>query len=356
MRHKDMPIKTLGQLAEYVNGRVKGNAEIKISSVATLDNALSSEISFLSNPKYTRALVNTKAGAVIVGKDIACSVPLLIAEDPYFAFSQIVVLLHGHRQHKETGISKKASISPSAKIGSGCQIHDFATVSDNAVIGANTIIYPNVFIGPDVKIGDNCILYPSAVIYDGCVLGNNVIINANATIGKDGYGYATHKGKHHKIPQIGKVVIEDDVEIGGNCCIQRGAIEDTVIGTGCKLGDLISIGHGARIGPYCLLVGQIGVAGSTTIGHHCVIGGQVGIVGHIKIGNCVSIAAQAGVINHIPDGQSVVGAPAIEASKARRAYSLIQDLPEMKKAIQKLEKSSDSDNEPTRHSERSEAQ
>lgn len=336
-----MSTRTLGQLAQHVNGKVKGDAEIGISSVATLDSATAADISFLANPKYTRALKTTKAGAVIVGKEVETQIPLIIAEDPYFAFAQIVILLYGHRQHKQTGISPKASISSSAKIGKNCHIHDFATVSDNAVIGDNTVIYPNVFVGPDVKIGSNCILYPSSVIYDGCVLGNNVIINANATIGKDGYGYATHKGKHHKIPQVGKVVIEDDVEIGGGCCIQRGAIEDTVIGAGCKLGDLISVGHGAKIGPHCLLVGQIGVAGSTTIGHHCVIGGQVGIVGHIKIGNCVSIGAQAGVINSIPDGSNIVGTPAIDASKARRAYTLIEDLPEMKKAIQRLEKAAD---------------
>lgn len=330
--------KTLGQLAEHVNGKVVGDANIKVSSVATLDSATASDISFLANPKYSRAIKTTKAGAIIVGKETPCNIPLLVAADPYYAFAQIVILLHGHRKHKLTDISPKASVSPAAKIGKNCHIHDFVTVSDNAVIGDGTVIYPNVFIGPDVQIGTNCILYPSCVIYDGCILGNNVIINANATIGKDGYGYATHKGEHHKIPQVGKVVIEDDVEIGSNCCLQRGAIDDTIIGKGSKLGDLISIGHGAKIGPHCLFVGQIGVAGSTTFGHHCVIGAQAGIVGHIKIGNCVQIAAQAGVINSVPDESNIIGAPAIDAAKARRAYSLIEDLPEMKKAIQQLEK------------------
>ncbi len=335
-----MPTKTLEQLAQYVSGKVKGDAQIKISSVATLENATSSDISFLANPKYAKAVATTKAGAVIVGKDVPCPASLLITEDPYYAYAQITILLYGHRQHKQTGISKKASIAETARIGKGCNIYDFATVCDNAVIGENTVIYPGAFVGSDSKIGSNCILYPNAVIYDGCTLGNNVIINSNSSIGKDGYGYATYKGKHHKIPQIGKVIIEDDVEIGANCSIQRGAIDDTIIGAGCKFGDLINIGHGAKIGPHCLFVSHIGVAGSTTIGHHCVIAAQAGIVGHIKIGNCVMIAAQAGVINDIPDGQSVVGAPAIDAAKAKRAYSLIEDLPEMKKAISRLEKSS----------------
>jgi UDP-3-O-[3-hydroxymyristoyl] glucosamine N-acyltransferase len=335
--------KTLAQLAQHVGGKVKGNAETKITAVATLENATATDISFLSNPKYAKALQTTKAGAVIVGKNTDAPVPLLIAEDPYYAYTQIVILLYGHRKHEKIGLSQKASISKLAKIGKDCDIHDFATVCDNAAIGDNTIIYPGVFVGPDVTIGKNCILYPNAVIYDGCKLGDNVIINSNAVIGKDGYGYATHKGKHHKIPQIGIVVIEDDVEIGSNCCIQRGAIEDTIIGTGCKIGDLTSIGHGTKIGPHCLLVGQVAIAGSTTIGHHCVIGGQVGIVGHIKIGNCVKIGAQAGVINDIPDNQNIFGAPAIDAAKARRAYAMIEDLPEIKKAIRRLEKRRESD-------------
>jgi UDP-3-O-[3-hydroxymyristoyl] glucosamine N-acyltransferase len=330
--------KTLAQLAEHVGGKVKGNADVKITAVATLENATATDISFLANPKYAKALQTTKAGAVIVSKDTSAPVSLLIADDPYYAFSQIVVLLHGHRQHKNIGLSQKAAIAKTAKIGKNCDVNDFATVCDNAVIGDNAVIYPGVFIGPDVTIGKNCILYPNAVIYDGCKLGDNVIINANATIGKDGYGYATHNGKHYKIPQIGIVILEDDVEIGSNCCIQRGAIEDTVIGTGCKIGDLTNIGHGTKIGPHCLLIGQIAIAGSTTIGHHCVIAGQVGIVGHIKIGNCVTIAAQAGVINDIPDDQNVLGAPAIDAIKGKRAYSIIEELPEMKKTIHRLEK------------------
>jgi len=330
--------KTLAQIAQHVGGKVKGNADAKITAVATLENATAADISFLANPKYAKALQHTKAGAVIVSKDTSAPVSLLIADDPYYAFSQIVVLLHGHRQHKNVGISPKANIAETAKIGKDCIINDFATICDGVVIGDNAVIYPGVFIGDNVKVGDNCILYPNTVIYEGCRLGNNVIIHANTTIGKDGYGYATHNDKHYKIPQIGVVVIEDDVEIGSNCSIQRGAIEDTIIGTGCKIGDLVDIGHGSRIGPHCLLIGQIAIAGSTTIGHHCVIAAQVGIVGHIKIGNFVKIAGQAGVINDVPDDQSVVGAPAIDAAKARRAYSLIEDLPEMKKTIRRLEK------------------
>ncbi|MBN2315478.1 MAG: UDP-3-O-(3-hydroxymyristoyl)glucosamine N-acyltransferase, partial [Sedimentisphaerales bacterium] len=214
---------------------------------------------------------------------------------------------------------------------------DFVTISDGTRIKDGCIIYPGVYIGRDVQIGSDCIIYPNVTIYDGCKIGNHVIINANTAIGEDGFGYATHKGIHHKIPQTGSVIIEDDVEIGTCCGIERGTLSDTVIGQGSKLGDLVTIGHGTRIGPYCLMVAQVGVAGSTNIGHHCTIGGQVGIVGHITIGNHVTIGAQAGVINSIPDNKVVLGAPAVDANMARRAYSMIQYLPDMRQNIRELQ-------------------
>ncbi len=333
-----MPGKTLGELAEYVGGRVVGDPNVVINSASTLGRAGEGDISFLANVKYEKQVQTTKASAVIVGKETPnTSVPLLIAEDPYYAFMQIMVLLHGYRKHKKVGISPRAIISDSAKIGADCHIHDFATVSDDARVGDGCIIYPGVFVGQGATIGNDCIIYPNAAIYDGCKIGNRVIINANSVIGDDGFGYATHKGAHYKVPQIGIVVIEDDVEIGACCGIERGTLGDTVIGQGSKLGDLVAIGHGTKVGSHCLLVAQVGVAGSTTLGHHCVVGGQVGIVGHINIGNNVTIGAQAGVINNIPDGQIVVGAPAIEADQGKRAYSMIQHLPEMRQSIRKLE-------------------
>lgn len=333
-----MQERTLGELAEYVGGRVVGNPNVVIKSASTLGRAGEGDISFLTNRKYEKQLRITRASAVIVGKESPHTmVPQLIAEDPYYAFMQIMVLLHGHRKHKKVGISPRASISDSAKIGADCHIHDFATISDNAKVGDGCIIYPGVYVGPGVQIGNDGIIYPNVTIYDGCKIGNRVIINANSSIGEDGFGYASHKGIHHKIPQIGTVIIEDDVEIGANCGIERGTLGDTVIGQGSKLGDLVTIGHGTKIGPHCLLVAQVGIAGSTSLGHHCVVGGQVGIVGHINIGNNVTIAAQAGVINNISDGKVVLGAPAIDASQGKRAYGMIQYLPEMRQSIRKLE-------------------
>jgi UDP-3-O-[3-hydroxymyristoyl] glucosamine N-acyltransferase len=250
---------------------------------------------------------------------------------------QVMVLLHGHRKHKKVGISPKASISDRAKIGADCHIYDFVTIADEARLGDGCIIYPNVHIGRGVLIGNDCIIYPNVVIYDGSRIGNRVIINANTTVGEDGFGYASHKGIHHKIPQIGTVVIEDEVEIGACCGIERGTLGDTVVGQGCKVGDLVAVGHGSKIGSHCLLVAQVGIAGSTTLGHHCIVGGQAGIVGHITIGNNVTIGAQAGVTNNIPDGKVVLGSPAIEANQAKRAYSMIQYLPEMRQNIREIE-------------------
>jgi UDP-3-O-[3-hydroxymyristoyl] glucosamine N-acyltransferase len=333
-----MQERTLGELAEYVDGRVYGDPDVIIKAASTLGRANKGDISFLTNRKYERQLRSTKASAVIVGKDApTASTPLLIAEDPYYAFMQIMVLLHGHRKHKKDGISQKASVSDTAKVGMDCHIHDFAVVEDDARIMDGCVIYAGAYIGHGVQIGSDSIVYPHVAIYGGCKIGNRVVINANTTIGQDGFGYATHKGVHHKIPQTGSVVIEDDVEIGACCGIEGGTLSDTVIGQGTKIGDSVTIGHGTRIGPHCLLVAQVGIAGSTTIGHHCTIGGQCGIVGHINIGNNVTIAAQAGVINNIPDNKVVLGAPAVDANMGRRAYSMIQYLPEMRQNIRELQ-------------------
>lgn len=333
-----MEEKTLAELAKYVGGRVTTAPNTRIHSASTLGRATEGDISFLANAKYEKQVHTTKASAVIVGKEIKTPVPQLITDDPYYAFMQIVVLLHGHRKHKKVGISKHARIADTAKIGVDCHIHDNAVVADNAQIGDGCIIYPGTYIGQNVQVGSDCIFYPNVVIYDGCKIGNRVIINANSTVGEDGFGYASHDGTHHKIPHIGIVVIEDDVETGTCCGIERGTLGDTIIGKGTKLGDLVAIGHGTKVGDHCLLVAQVGIAGSTTLGNHCVLGGQVGVVGHINIGNNVTIAAQAGVINNIPDGKVVVGAPAIEAKLGRRAYNTIQHLPEMKQNIRHLQK------------------
>ncbi|AQT69058.1 UDP-3-O-acylglucosamine N-acyltransferase [Anaerohalosphaera lusitana] len=329
---------TLRELAEHVDGKVAGDPDLVVESVGTLENAEPNQITFLSNKKYLPLLKTTSAGAVITSEETDSPASLLIAEDPYYAFMQILVLIHGHRKHPSTGISERAFIAESANVGEGTQIAHGATVSENVKIGNNCTIYPNAFIGPDASVGDDCIIYPNVVIYDNTRVGDRVIIQANATIGVDGFGFATHNGEHHKIPQIGRVILEDDVEIGANGSIERGTLDDTVIGKGTKIGDMVAIGHGTRVGPHCLLVPQVGISGSTTLGHHCVLGGQVGVVGHIKIGNMVKIGAKAGVGNDIPDGATVLGTPAVEAGKAKRIMMSSLSLPEMRKRLKAVER------------------
>jgi len=331
--------KTVKELAQHVNGAVLGDENIVISGAATLDEADSGDVSFLANPKYEKQMRQSAASAIVVGKDITDSEHTLIrCNDPYYAFMQIVVLIHGHREHESVGLSERAGIDPTAQIGENVDIHDFVVVSAQAQIGDNSRIYPNSTVGPASKIGRDCIIYPNVTIYDGCTIGDRVIIHSGTVIGQDGFGYATHGGVHYKIPQIGGVLIEDDVEIGANCAIDRGTLGDTVIGHGTKMSNLIAIGHNTHIGPHSLLVAQVGIAGSVQVGHHCVFGGQVGVVGHIKIGDGVKIGAQAGVTNDLPDGLAVVGSPAMPITQAKRSMTLMKDLPEFRRKLRELER------------------
>lgn len=334
-------VRTVNQLAEAVSGRVEGDGTLSIESAATLTQAVSGQVSFVSNPKYESLLGSTAASAVVVGEHTpgANGLTLIRTADPYYAFMQIVVLLHGHRTHPATGISDRASIAPTAQLGEQIDVHDYAVVMDGAQIGDNTRIYPHCCIGPGAVIGSDCILYPNVTVYDDCRIGDRVILHSGCVIGQDGFGFATHGGAHHKIPQIGTVVLGDDVELGANCAIERGALGDTVIGTGTKLSDSVVIGHGTRIGEHCLLVAQVGIAGSVEVGNYTVFGGQVGVVGHIRIGNGVQVAAQSAIVGDVPDGAKVAGVPAVEINQAKRAHLLVNRLPEFREKLRELERS-----------------
>ncbi len=217
--------KTVKELAGHVGGTVEGDESLIISGAATLGDAGEGDVSFLANLKYEKELKNTGASVIVVSEDIQCKDKVLIhCKDPYYAFMQIVVLIHGHREHEKVGVSPRASVAPGAQIGQNVDIHDFVCISADAKIGDNTRIYPNSTVGPGTVVGSDCILYPNVTIYDGCVLGDRVTIHSGSVIGQDGFGYATHDGIHHKIPQIGGVNVEDDVEIGANCTIDRGTM------------------------------------------------------------------------------------------------------------------------------------
>lgn len=311
----------LDELAERIGAELTGDPDIDVTRVNTLELAKPGELSFLSNQKYARLIATTQASAVIVGQsETSDRVPLLRAKDPYFAHRQAVIALHGFRKHPFDGVHPAANVDPSAEIG------------------VDTVVYPGVYVGPGVKIGSGCILYPNVAIYDGCVLGDRVIVHAGAVIGADGYGYAFHGGVHNKIPQVGNVVLEDDVEIGANSVVARGGIGSTTIGQGTKLDAQVMVGHGVKVGPHSLLVAQVGISGSTTIGHHATIAGQVGIAGHLKIGDAVTVAAKSGVISDVDDKEVLMGAPAMPASHARRVYLSFTQLPELANRVKELEK------------------
>lgn len=311
---------TLGELAEAIGAELVGDANTAIRAVNTLEEARPGEVSFLANAKYAKQLQTTEASAVIVAPGVTSNrVALLKSKDPYYAFAQTMVLLHGHRKHSHSGTHPGAHVDPTATIGDG------------------TILYPGVYVGPRARIGRDCVLHPNVVVYEDCIIGDRVIIHANSSIGPDGFGYAAHDGLHHKIPQTGNVIVEDDVEIGANAAIDRAVLGSTVIGRGTKIDDLVAIGHNARIGPHGILVALVGVAGSVTVGHHVTLAGQVGVAGHLKIGDNVTIGAQSGVVNNVPDQSTLLGSPAMPISQARRVAAVFVQLPELNERLKKLE-------------------
>ena len=315
---------TVDELAKEIGAEVVGDGSKEITAANTLEDAQPGQVSFLANAKYIKQVETTQATAVIVAPSIAApagnkNVTLLKSGDPYYAFMKAVVKLHGHRRHPHRGV------------------HEAAHVDETATIGENTIVYPGAYVGPRARVGRDCIIYPNVTIYDDCVIGDRVIIHASTSVGTDGYGYATNKGVHHKIPQVGNVIVEDDVEIGACCSIERAALGSTVIGRGTKIDQLVCIGHGCKIGPHCLLVAQTGVSGSTTLGHHVTLAAQAGVTGHLKIGNQVTIGAQSGVMSDVGDQSTVLGSPAMPVSHARRVYLLFTQLPDLHERIKTLE-------------------
>lgn len=311
-----------------------------VNAVNTLEDAGDGEISFLSNPKYLAAVAETNASAVLVkeGVEIPSRISAVRIADPYAGVTVAIITLHGHRKHPQWGVSEKASVDPSAKIGERANIAPGATIAADVTIGDNCTIYPGCYLAEGVSIGHECVLFPNVVIYDRCVLGNRVTIHAGSVIGEDGLGYAPLNEKWLKIPQVGRAVIGDDVEIGANCAIDRATLGQTEIGSGTKFGNEVVIGHGTKIGPDCLFVGQVGVAGSVTVGRHVTMAGQVGVAGHLTIGDKARIGGQSGVSGDVEPGADLFGSPAFAIDKAKRAIFAYQKLPEWVQRIKTLER------------------
>ena len=330
---------TLLELAERVGGTLTEGDERKVRGVAGIQAAGPDEVTFLANARYERYLPTTKAAAVFVPTDLADrprSAVLIRCEDPYWAFREAMVAFYGFREPHFEGVDDRAQVDPTARLGANVRVGAFSTVADGCSVGQGTVIYPGVHVGPNCRIGRQCALHPNVTLYEGTVVGDRVTIHAGSSIGQDGFGYATHGGRHEKIPQAGNVVLEDDVEIGACCAIDRATMGSTIVGPGTKLSNLVTIGHGTHLGKGCLLVAQAGIAGSTEVGDYCSLAGQAGVVGHIRIGDGARIGAKAGVTNDVPAGQEVLGIPAIPLADARRAMMTFSRLPQMRTALRRL--------------------
>jgi UDP-3-O-[3-hydroxymyristoyl] glucosamine N-acyltransferase len=321
-----MPAVFVGEIVDLVAGQFTGDRDRSITGVAPLAQAKSDQLSFLSNRKYAADLAATEAGAVLVPKNLEGNDGRWIrVDDPYFAFARIMTRWFSNRPRPK-GISPKAVVSPSAKLGQNIVLGHFAIIGDEVVVGNNVTIFQGVSIEAGSVIGDDCIIYPNVSIYDGTRIGRRCIIHSGVVIGSDGYGFALHEGKHHKIPQIGIVRIEDDVEIGAGTTIDRAALGETVIGEGTKIDNLVQIGHNVKVGKHCLLVSQVGIAGSTELGDYVAVAGQSGFSGHLKIGNRVQVAAKSAVLADVPDDTKVMGSPAVPFTEFARRHAALKKL------------------------------
>ena len=321
-----MPAVTLGEIVDFVGGQYAGDRSREVVAVAALAEANGKQLTFLSNRKYAAQLDETKAGAILVPKSLEGSDERWIrVDDPYFALAKIMTRWFSARPMPK-GVSDKAAIAVTARLGKNVAVGPFATIGEGVVLGNNVTVFQGVSIEAGSDIGDDCIIYPNVVIYDGTRVGRRCIIHAGVVIGSDGYGFALNEGKHHKIPQIGIVRIEDDVEIGAGTTIDRAALGETVIGEGTKIDNLVQIGHNVKIGKHCLLVSQVGIAGSTELGDYVAVAGQSGFSGHLKIGHRVQVAAKSAVLEDVPDDTKVMGSPAMPFKEFARRQATLKRL------------------------------
>lgn len=329
------------QIADFLSGTIIGNPEVKVCNFSKIEEGKPGTLTFLANPKYEHYIYQTEATIVLVNNDFipAQPVPATLIKVPN-AYASLAMLLNLVEQSKtkKTGIDSTAFIAASAHIGEDVYIGNFAYIGEQVTLGKDCKIYPYAYIGDHVTLGDYCTVYPHVTIYHNCVIGNNCTFHAGAVIGSDGFGFAPEGESYKKIPQLGNVVIEDDVEIGANTTIDRAVMNSTVIHKGVKLDNLIQIAHNVEIGENTVMASQVGIAGSVKVGKHCMFGGQVGLAGHLKIGDHVTLGAQAGVISDIKEGEIVLGAPAINARAFMRSSAIFNRLPDMYRTMGQLQR------------------
>jgi len=330
-------------IAGFLKGEIEGNPETKVNTIAKIEEGHEGALSFLANPKYEHYIYTTKSSIVLVNKSFVPSqkigATLIKVDNAYEAFASLLRLVDQARPRK-TGIHPAAVIEPSAKVGSDVYIGPYAYIGENVVIGDKCAIYPHVYVGDNSSIGANCILNPGVKVYHECVIGMGCIIHAGSVIGSDGFGFAPQsENEYMKIPQLGNVVLEDNVEIGANVTIDRATMRSTIIHKGVKLDNLIQIGHNVEVGENTVMAAQTGISGSTKVGKNCMFGGQVGLAGHIRIANGTKIGAQAGILSEIKEeNTAIIGSPAIDIRNFMKSSVLFKRLPEMKVKIDTLEK------------------
>jgi UDP-3-O-[3-hydroxymyristoyl] glucosamine N-acyltransferase len=329
----------LSQIALKIGCRMSADEDVEITRVSGIEEAEPGDLTFVSNRKYIPFIKTTRASAIILGEDIPpVPIPSLRTDDPYLAFARALEIFFTPLR-PEGGVHPAAVVATSAEIGPNASIGACAVIGENCKIGSGAILYPHVVLYPRVCLGDDVVLHAHVTIREGCLIGNRVIIQNGAVIGSDGFGFApTQHGTFYKICQTGRVVIEDDVEIGANTTIDRAAVGDTIIRRGAKLDNLVQIGHGAQVGPDCVLAAQAGLAGSTRLGRGVWVGGQAGFAGHLEVGDKAVITAQSGTSHDIPPGAVVSGSPAFDNAAWLRATAAFSRLPALMRRLRDLEK------------------
>lgn len=335
---------TARQIADFVNGTVEGNAETKVTTFAKIEEGRTGAISFLSNPKYTHYLYDTQSSVVLVNNDLQLEHPvkatLIRVDNAYECVARLLQMYESMKPRKK-GIHPQACIAETAHVGDDCYVGAFAYIGENVTIGKGTQIYPHVVVEDNATIGEGCILYPNVSVYHDCQIGNRVILHSGAVIGADGFGFAPGENGYDKIPQIGNVVIEDDVEIGANACVDRSTMGSTIVHRGAKIDNLVQIAHNVEVGEHTVMSAQVGIAGSTKVGKWCMFGGQAGFAGHITVGDHTNVGAQCGVNSSVKGNESLIGSPAQEPKSFFRSSVIFKKLPDMYRDLEALKKKVD---------------
>lgn len=329
---------TLTEIADWIDAEIDGDSDLEIDGLAKIEDAKAGQLSFIANPKYHKFIETTHASAVLVNKDFPeSSKNLLRVENPYYSFLICARHFYHQQQSIPKGIHETAVISPDAVLSDNTAIGPYVYIGRESRIGTGCVLHPGVVIGDNVTIGDNTVIYANVTIREQCRIGKNCILHMGAVIGSDGFGFAFEGGQYHKLPQMGNVIIEDDVEVGANTTIDRATLGSTIIHRGTKLDNLIQIAHNVSVGEHTAIAAQTGISGSTKIGNYVMIGGQAGFVGHVTVGDKAKVGAQAGVTKSVPEDTYVSGYPARPAMKEKRELAHLAGLPDLVKRIKELE-------------------